>query len=129
MKILIVDDSPIMRNVVKNTLALLGYPADGWREAKDGETAWEAIVQEVPDVVLLDWNMPGMDGYELLKRIRSDRRFATLPVMMTTSENNKTHLVAAIKAGATDYLIKPVREDQLGEKLMHIQNSILLSKL
>jgi len=129
MKILIVDDSPIMRNVVKNTLAALGYPSSGWREANDGESAWTCILQDIPDVVLLDWNMPGLDGYELLKRLRADERFSKVPVVMATSENNKTHLVAAIKAGATDYLIKPVRQDQLGEKLMHIQNGILLSKL
>jgi len=129
MKILIVDDSPIMRNLVKNCLTTLGYDPAGWREAADGEAAWASLVADPPDVVLLDWNMPNLDGYELLKRIRGDGRFKTLAVVMATSENNKTHLVAAVKAGATDYLIKPIREDQLGEKLMHIQNGILLSRL
>src|SRR6185369_1737670 len=107
----------------------LKYPSDGWREAKDGELAWTAILEQTPDVALLDWNMPQLDGYELLKRIRADERFKKLPVTMTTSESNKTHLVAAIKAGATDYLIKPVREDQLKEKLLHVQTGTLLAGL
>lgn len=129
MKILIVDDSPIMRNVVKNTLAALGYPEDDWKEANDGESAWSAIHLDVPDVVLLDWNMPGLDGYELLKRLRADARFRKLPVIMTTSESNKTHLVAAVKAGVTDYLIKPIRQELLGEKLEAVRNKLLLSRL
>ena len=117
--ILVVDDSRIMRNIVKNTVAALKFPCQ-FLEAENGNKAYQALVKFKVDLVLLDWNMPLMDGMEFLKKVRVIPQFKNLPIIMVTSESAKYNVVEALQNGATDYIIKPIREKVFMEKLAEI---------
>ena len=113
MKIMLIDDSRTMRNIQKNTLADLGYI--DVVEACDGMDALSKVKAEVPDLILLDWNMPVMDGMTFLKAFRSENK--RTPVIMVTTEAEKSRVVEAIKAGVNNYLVKPFSPDQLKERI------------
>lgn len=114
-RILIVDDFSTMRRIVKNLLHDLGYANTS--EADDGRTAWAALQAGSFDLVVTDWNMPGMTGLELLKSIRSDARLAPLKVLMVTAEAQREQIIEAAKAGVNGYIIKPFTAATLKEKL------------
>ena len=116
MKILTVDDSKIIRKVVASTIEALGYEV---LAAANGREALEELGKHPDDVglVLLDWNMPVMDGLACLKALRADDRFRALPVMMLTTESEGARIAQAIRAGATHYLTKPFSPEALA---MHI---------
>jgi two-component system, chemotaxis family, chemotaxis protein CheY len=103
MKVLIVDDSPIMRSLIKSALTSNGITE--LTEAEHGKQALETLKTGTFDLILLDWNMPELDGLQTLKEIKKSG-LAT-PVMMVTTESEKQRVVEAICAGAKDYLIKP----------------------
>ena len=117
--ILVVDDSRIMRNIVKNTFAELRIPCH-FLEADNGKKAFQLLETNKIDLVLLDWNMPEMDGMEFLKKVRVMPNYANLPIIMVTSEAAKYNVVEALQNGATDYIIKPIREKVFMEKLSEI---------
>ncbi|NNM67409.1 MAG: response regulator [Spirochaetales bacterium] len=117
MQILIVDDSRIMRNIVKKTLLTLNFEADNFFEAADGEEAFEILEKNSISLLLLDWNMPNLNGLQLVLRLRALPRYQDLPIIMVTSEAAKYNIVEAVKAGVNDYLVKPVNEKNLEEKL------------
>ena len=116
MKLLIVDDSSTMRRIIKNTLARLNYKDVA--EGEDGLAAWEYL-DDHPDVEMLitDWNMPNMNGLELVKKVRSDPRFTELPIIMVTTEGGKAEVITALKAGVNNYIVKPFTPQVLKEKL------------
>lgn len=120
MRILIVDDSRIMRNIVKNTLKALHYPPEIFLEASDGHQAWEILDANEINLLLLDWNMPSLNGLELVKKLRAVAKFQTLPIIMVTSEAAKYNVIEAVKAGVSDYLVKPVTEKGLEEKIRRV---------
>lgn len=120
MKILIVDDSRIMRNIVKNTLDKLGYEDSEFVEASNGAEAFTHIETQTIDLVLLDWNMPLLNGLDLIVKIRKMEEFKQLPIIMVTSEAAKYSVVEAVKAGANNYLIKPFSEESLGKKIKRV---------
>ncbi|KRG71208.1 chemotaxis response regulator CheY [Pseudoxanthomonas dokdonensis] len=115
MRILIVDDFSTMRRIIKNLLNDLGYTNTA--EADDGNTALVALAQGHFDFVVTDWNMPGMTGIELLKAIRAEPRFKTLPVLMVTAEAKREQIIEAAQAGVNGYIIKPFTAQTLEEKL------------
>jgi two-component system chemotaxis response regulator CheY len=115
MRILIVDDFSTMRRIIKNLLGDLGYTNTA--EADDGSTALVALAQGQFDFVITDWNMPGTTGIELLKAIRADERFKTLPVLMVTAEAKREQIIEAAQAGVNGYVIKPFTAQTLEEKL------------
>jgi len=115
MRILIVDDFSTMRRIIKNLLNDLGYINTA--EADDGSTALTALAQGSFDFVVTDWNMPGMTGIELLKAIRADDRFKTLPVLMVTAEAKREQIIEAAQNGVNGYIIKPFTAQTLEEKL------------
>lgn len=118
MTILVVDDSRIMRNIIKNSLAQIPrFAGVDYLEAGDGTEAWRVLEAKAVDLLLLDWNMPLLNGIELVKRIRSDARFKALPIVMITSEAAKYNVIEAVKAGVNDYLVKPVSDRSLLEKI------------
>lgn len=123
MRILIVDDSRIMRNIVKNTLLNLRFDGGGFLEASNGEEAWHLLLSQEIDLLLLDWNMPNLNGIELVRRLRADPKFSALPIIMITSEAAKYNVIEAVKAGVSDYLVKPVSERGLEEKIGRIFSS------
>ncbi len=117
MKILSIDDSGIIRKIIKASVGVLGYD---FIEAEDGEEALKLLENEYDDIslILLDWNMPGLDGYELLQMLKSDDRYKEIPVMMVTTESEKSNIIRAIKAGAINYLTKPFSNEDLITKIM-----------
>ena len=121
MTILVVDDSRIMRNIIKNSLAGNKRFADvEYLEAADGIAALQFLEQQEINLLLLDWNMPRLNGLELVKKLRAEPRYDRLPIIMITSEAAKYNVIEAIKAGANDYLIKPVSERNLLEKIERV---------
>lgn len=116
MKILLVDDSSTMRRIQMNTLKSIGY--EDVVQAEDGQDALNKL-KENPDVklVLLDWNMPNMNGIDCLKAIKANPTTKPIPVMMVTSEAEKSKIIEAIQSGASNYLVKPFEADALKEKI------------
>jgi len=116
LKILVVDDSSTMRRIIKNTLARLGYK--DILEGADGVEGW-AELDANPDIEMLitDWNMPEMNGLELVKKTRADDRFSDLPIIMVTTEGGKSEVITALKAGVNNYIVKPFTPQVLKEKL------------
>ncbi len=117
MRILVVDDSRVARNIVKNMLKSMYNVEEGIVEATNGEEAWSLLQGGPVDLMLLDWNMALLNGIDLLRRMRQDPRFKALPVIMVTSEAAKYNVIEAVKAGVNDYLIKPLTEKNLYEKV------------
>lgn len=103
MKALVVDDSAVMRKVMAGALARAGI--EDVAHAADGKEAVDAVLAQDFNLVLLDWNMPNMLGIDALRAIRAAGR--TVPVIMVTTEAEKTRVVEALKAGANNYVIKP----------------------
>ena len=115
MKILIVDDFSTMRRLIKNLLRDLGF--NNTQEADDGSTALPMLQKGDFDFVVTDWNMPGMQGIDLLKAIRADDSLKHLPVLMVTAEAKREQIIAAAQAGVNGYVVKPFTAATLKEKL------------
>jgi two-component system chemotaxis response regulator CheY len=118
MKFLVVDDFSTMRRIVRNLLKELGY--SNVDEAEDGAMALSKLKNEQFDFVISDWNMPVMNGLDMLKSIRADATLAKLPVLMVTAEAKKENIIAAAQAGANGYVVKPFTAATLDEKLAKI---------
>lgn len=118
MKILVVDDFSTMRRIIKNLLKDLGFA--NIQEADDGSTALPMLQQGDFDFVVTDWNMPGMQGIDLLRAIRADANLKHIPVLMVTAEAKKEQIIAAAQAGVNGYVIKPFTAATLKEKLTKI---------
>lgn len=115
MKILIVDDFSTMRRIIKNLLRDLGF--NNTAEADDGKTALPMLKTGEFQFLVTDWNMPGMQGIDLLKAIRADDALKTLPVLMVTAEQKREQIVAAAEAGVNGYIVKPFTAATLKEKI------------
>ena len=118
MKILVVDDFSTMRRIIKNLLRDLGFTNTS--EADDGQTALPMLQQGNFDFLVTDWNMPGMEGIELLKRVRADENLKSLPVLLVTAEAKKEQIVEAAQAGVNGYIVKPFTSGTLKEKIEKI---------
>lgn len=110
MKILLVDDSKTMRNIQKAVLAQLGQHEIN--EACDGQDALSKAAAFKPDLLLVDWNMPNMDGLTFVKAYRAQYS-KTIPIIMVTTEAEKSRVIEAIKAGVNNYAVKPFTPDSL----------------
>jgi len=113
VKILLVDDSRTIRNIQKNVLKQLGHT--DIVEAEDGVQALVQMKDHKIDLMLVDWNMPNMDGITLIRKVRETNK--TIPMIMCTTEAEKTRVLEAIKAGVNNYVVKPFTVESLGEKL------------
>ena len=104
MKILVVDDSSTMRRIIKNTLQRLGH---------------QEILGQHSDinVLITDWNMPEMNGLELVKKVRAEQKYVDMPIIMVTTEGGKAEVITALKAGVNNYIVKPFTPQVLKEKL------------
>jgi two-component system chemotaxis response regulator CheY len=111
---LIVDDSKVIRKVARHILETLDFAVD---EAEDGRQALDRCEASLPDVILLDWNMPVMSGMEFLRALRQSDMAAQPKVVFCTTENDIAHIRAAIDAGADEYVMKPFDRDTLHSKL------------
>ncbi|CAM2957433.1 MULTISPECIES: chemotaxis response regulator CheY [Moritella] len=118
IKILIVDDFSTMRRIIKNLLRDLGF--SNTYEADDGNTALPMLKNGDYDFVVTDWNMPGMQGIDLLKEIRKDQALCHIPVLMVTAEAKREQIIEAAQSGVNGYIIKPFTAATLKEKLEKI---------
>ncbi|MEW5889725.1 MAG: chemotaxis response regulator CheY [Pseudomonadota bacterium] len=118
MKFLVVDDFSTMRRIVRNLLKELGFV--NVDEAEDGAVALQKLNSQHFDFVVTDWNMPNMDGMQLLQAIRSNPQLKHLPVLMITAEAKRENIIAAAQAGASGYIVKPFTAATLSEKLTKI---------
>lgn len=119
-KIMVVDDMSTMRKVIKNMLVKMG--CDNITEANDGLPAWQKLEEaheagEPFDFILSDWNMPGMTGLDLLIKIRADERFSKVPFLMVTAEGEQEKVVTAVKAGVSNFVVKPFNVKTLEGKI------------
>ena len=117
MKLLVADDSSTIRKVVRAAADVLDIETE---EAADGAEAIEKISEKYKeiDLILLDWNMPEKNGFDVLVEVKSSDKFKHIPVMMVTTEGQKSSIVAAVRAGADNYLVKPFTIDELESKIV-----------
>lgn len=118
MKILIVDDFSTMRRIIKNLLRDLGF--NNTAEADDGQTAWPMLQTGNFDFLVTDWNMPGMDGLTLLKKVRADEKLSAMPILLVTAEAKREQIIEAAQAGVNGYVVKPFTAITLKEKIEKI---------
>ena len=116
MKVLVVDDSKAMRRIIKQSFRDLGFDSD---EAENGLRALEVLESKPTDysLILVDWNMPEMNGYEFVCEVRKRDEFSELSILMVTTENEVEQMLKALDAGANEYLMKPFTKDALLDKL------------
>ena len=113
-KILLVDDSKTELHYLSDLLGKRGYTV---RTAENGEEAMRRLGEETPDLILMDVVMPGQNGFQLTRTITRDPRFANVPVIMCTSKNQETDKVWGMRQGASDYVVKPVKAEELLAKI------------
>jgi two-component system chemotaxis response regulator CheY len=116
MRAMVIDDSRAMRMILKRIVAKLNFEAI---EAGDGQEAVDllATMDQVPELALIDWNMPNMNGLEFVTKVRSDPRLREMTLVMVTTESEQGQIVRALAAGAHEYVIKPFTEGAMIEKL------------
>lgn len=120
-KILIVDDYRMMRRIIKNLLGQIGFPAGQVDEASDGVEALQKIREQKYDIVLCDWHMEPMHGYEVLSAVRKNPEIAKTPFIIVSAESNTKEIIRAQKLGITAYLLKPFNVATLREKLKKVK--------
>ncbi|CAG9184859.1 chemotaxis response regulator CheY [Cupriavidus pinatubonensis] len=118
IKILVVDDFPTMRRIIRNLLKELGF--NNVEEAEDGAAGLEKAKDGSFQFVISDWIMPNMDGLSMLQAIRADSAIGKTPVLMVTAEAKKENIIAAAQAGANGYVVKPFTAATLDEKITKI---------
>lgn len=121
-KVLIVDDYASIRKVIRNLLKQSGYK--NIVEAEDGVMALRMLKSQKIDIVVSDWNMPNMTGLELLRAVRADPDLAKMPFLMITAEALHDNVLAAVKAGVSNYIVKPFTAEVLNEKIRRIMDSL-----
>jgi two-component system chemotaxis response regulator CheY len=126
MKVLVVDDFSTMRRIVKNLLKQLGF--ENIDEAEDGAQAYTKMKEGGYGFVVTDWNMPNMDGLDLLKKVRSDPAIKDTPMLMVTAEAEKEKVITAIQAGVNNYIVKPFTGEVLKEKMDKIFERLAAKK-
>lgn len=118
MKMLIIDDSKAMRTFLQHIATELSFKTE---EAEDGRIGLHKLIRNDPsepfDVALVDWDMPNMNGLELVQTVRRNKDFDSLKLMMVTTQNTEERVMMALEAGANDFLMKPVTKESLEEKL------------
>lgn len=118
MRALVIDDSRTMRTILRRALTGLGFEVT---EAGDGVEALARLAEVgAVDVALVDWNMPNMNGYELVKAVRANAAYADVKLVMVTTESDLQHIQSALAAGANEYVMKPFTPDMLLDKLSMI---------
>ncbi len=120
IKVLVVDDFATMRRIVKGVLKQLGFK--DIIEADDGTSALNELKKQKVGLIVSDWNMPKMTGLELLKKVRADEELKSIPFVMVTAEGQKENVIEAVKAGVSNYIVKPFTPETLSEKLEKVFN-------
>ena len=118
IRILIVDDFSAMRGIIRNILNQLQF--ENIIEASDGTVAWEILEKDKIDFIISDWNMPGMTGIELLRKVRDSEQYSDIPFLMVTAEAQQKNILEAVQARVSDYIIKPFKAEILIQKIKKI---------
>jgi two-component system chemotaxis response regulator CheY len=118
MKVLVVDDFATMRRIVKGVLKQLGF--SDIIEAENGSSALDELKKEKVGLIVSDWNMPKMTGLDLLKAVRGDDRLKSIPFIMVTAEGQKENVLEAVKAGVSNYIVKPFTPETFNDKLQKV---------
>lgn len=127
-RILVVDDMALMRQMIGMCLARGGF--DNIHYASDGDEALEAIEAQVPDLLVLDLNMPRLSGYDVCRTLRADKRYTALPILVQSASETPEERVEVFKAGATDFVSKPINQPELLARVqMHLENKFLIHSL
>ena len=116
-KVLLVDDSAVMRKIIQRNLKESGLVIDEFLEASDGKQALDVVNKSAVDLILCDWNMPNMSGIEFVKTLRSLNMPKKIPIVMVTTEGSDAKMAEAKESGADGYLTKPFTADQLRDAL------------
>jgi len=116
--ILVADDFKSMRSLIKTILRKLGFVRI--YEANDGVEAWNFLKTDQVELIISDWNMPNMQGIELLRQVRADEKLKHLPFLMVTAEGQKENVIEAVKAGVSGYIVKPFSPVALEDKIQKI---------
>lgn len=127
-RILIIDDMASLRDLLKAYLRRLGYKHIS--DASDGREAYQTMIAAKLsgspfELIICDWNMPNITGLEFVKLVRANPDWKSIPIIMLTTENEKEKVMEAILAGATNYMVKPVEEQVLQEKLMRVYQKMV----
>ncbi len=121
MKILVVDDSITMQRLIAKVLKEVGYT--DITICKSAKEALESLQSELPRLILLDWHMPEMNGFELLKKLKNNEQYKSIPVIMLTVEDEMENVSKAIDHGAEGYILKPINKDLLLTRLKDIEDN------
>jgi two-component system chemotaxis response regulator CheY len=115
MRVLVIDDSPAIRHILRKMMAELGAEAV---EAGNGIEGLSRLHQDnAVDLIIVDWNMPEMDGLEFIENVRADAAYDNIPILMATTENTMDRVTEALQAGANEYVMKPFTKDIITAKL------------
>jgi two-component system chemotaxis response regulator CheY len=120
MKVLVVDDSRSMRRLISMALKHIGETDIA--EAEDGVQAIYKLQEALPDLIMLDWNMPNMTGIQFLKRIKGHEKLQHIPVIMVTSEGKSSEIQEALDAGAESYVVKPFKPQDLAQRIRNLRD-------
>lgn len=118
IKILTIDDSGIMRKIIKGHLAKIGY--SNVIEASDGKEGLKKLSEEKIDLILCDWNMPEMNGLQFVQRVREEKNYGNIRIIMLTTVTTQDEVLTALKAGANSYITKPFKPENLKEKIEEV---------
>jgi two-component system chemotaxis response regulator CheY len=118
MRVVIVDDYTTMLRILRNLLRQLEI--NNVDEANDGDTAYQLMQKNPPDLVISDWNMVPVTGLDLLRKVRADARLKHIPFIMVTAESKTENVVAAKQAGVSNYIVKPFNADTLRAKIISV---------
>ncbi len=116
-KILVIDDEPDFQDIIRQALEPEGYEL---LQALEGTSGLEMLRRERPDLVVLDLNLPGMDGYAVCREIRADDEFADLPIVMITIRGRDAEIIQGLECGADDYLPKPFKARELANRIRNL---------
>ncbi len=119
-KVLLVDDSPTMRRIIQNSLNKIGY--DDLISAENGVDALEKLATEDVDMIITDWNMPEMNGEQLVIKLRETSKYKDKPILMVTTRGMREDVITAVKIGVNGYVVKPFTPEILKKKITDILN-------
>ena len=121
MAVLLVDDFATMRRILKNILTQIGF--SNIYEADDGKSALKLLKNQKIDLIMCDWNMPIMNGLDLLNVVRGDDALKEIPFVMVTAEAQKENIIQAVQAGVNNYIVKPFTTETITQKLRKVFGS------
>lgn len=123
-RVLLVDDSPVMRSFLKRALSVCGFSVGAYLEAGDGRQALEVVARQRPDLVLTDINMPVMDGEGFLRELRAIPAYQSLPVVVVSTDATEGRVMRLLELGANGYLSKPFEPERLAHLLARVLGAV-----